>query len=195
MDPAERGDAAEEERKAKIAAAKERECARMRAEQKKMNDGLEALDALQRDVPREEGPRGAEQGASGSTDRKAADRMQDARAVQALAAARRRKLIVKDQRETFERNYKTQAEQMRIFQENEERKHRARVKNRDDILEQIKEKEARRKEEQQAYIRAGHEAVAKREAELQRLEAIKQEKVAAPLEGRARQVHARRHRL
>ena len=172
-------DAAEEERKAKIAAAKERECARLRAEQKKVSDGLEALDGLRARRAAEKKDREAREKelAEARARKESIDNMQKARAVQALAAARRRKIVVQDQRETFERNYRNQAAQMKVFRENEERKHRARVKNRDEILEQVKENEAKRKARQQQYIREGHEAVARRERELQRIEKIKQQKI------------------
>eukprot|EP00941_MAST-03F_sp_MAST-3F-sp1_P000185 g185.t1 len=172
-------DAAEDERKAKIAAEKERQAAKMRAEQKRMNDGREALDELRARRAFEKKDREMrEKELKEARERKAAiDRIQAERKVQALAAARRRRQIVKDQRETFYRNYETQAEQMRIFQENEQKKHHARIQNRDDILLQVQEKEKQRKLAQKEYIREGHESVARRERELERVRQIQQSKI------------------
>ena len=137
---------AHEEEKARIAAKRERECAMLRAQQKKIADNRAAIDALRakRDAEAtERKARERELREAAERKRRQAELMEFNR-LQALA---RKQTLANEEavdRVEFERNNVHLTRELARFNADKKRRHDARISNRNQIQEQIVEREKKR---------------------------------------------------
>ena len=170
---------AHEEEKARIAAKKERECAMLRAQQKKIADNRAAIDALRakRDAEAtERKAREREYREAAERKRRQAELMEFNR-LQALA---RKQTLANEEavdRVEFERNNVHLTRELARFNADKKRRHDARIANRNQIQEQIVEREKKRRESLKRFIESGKEAVRDNERHMKKLNRIKKEKV------------------
>ena len=170
---------AHEEEKARIAAKKERECAMLRAQQKKIADNRAAIDQLRakRDAEAtERKARERELREAAERKRRQAELMEFNR-LQALA---RKQTLANEEavdRAEFERNNVHLTRELARFNADKKRRHDARIANRNQIQEQIVEREKKRRESLKRFIESGKEAVRDNEIHIKKLNRIKKEKV------------------
>jgi len=168
-----------EDEKRRVAAEKERECARLRAQQKKISDNRAALDALRAKRAAEAMERKArerELREAEERQRRMKELMEFNR-LQALSKGYAMEQAVRLDRAEFERNNVHMKKELARFNAEKKSRHDARVRNARQIREQIVKREALRREKQKNFIESGKFAVKDNARHMAKLNRIRAEKI------------------
>lgn len=173
-------EAAAEAEKERLAAEREAQLTKMRAEQQKVADHSAALDALRAKRAAEANERKARQRELREAEerRKKIEDLQKYRAMQQLAQVHAVQEVRREEEEEYNRNYAVRKKNYAKAQEDLKRLHDRRIKHRDDLKQSIIDRDRHRKETQQNFITLGHATFKKTEKELDELNQIKARKIA-----------------